>query len=154
MGIVVRAVEAADRPAWDRLWAGYLAFYRHDLPPEVTERTWAQLLDPAGALHGLVAVGDDGAVIGFSHRLYHASTWALTGYCYLEDLFVAPEARRSGAGRALVEATAAAAADAGAEKLYWHTDRPNATARALYDQLAVHEGFIVYERTLAAPAGS
>ena len=54
----------------------------------------------------------------------------------------------SGAGRALIEATAELARAAGAEKLYWHTRTGNATARALYDQVASHVGDIVYERDL------
>ena len=45
-------------------------------------------------------------------------------------------------------ATADTARAAGAEKLYWHTRQTNATARALYDQVATHVGDIVYERDL------
>jgi GNAT superfamily N-acetyltransferase len=88
----------------------------------------------------------DGRLVGFAHYLFHPSTWSETGYCYLEDLFTAPEARGRGVGRALIEAVAAAEAGAGATRLYWHTQEFNADGRALYDTLARRTSFIVYER--------
>lgn len=149
MDVAIRPLEPADRPAWAVLWAGYLEFYESTLPPEVTERTWARLLDPAEPMGALVAVHQpSGEVVGLCHHLFHRSTWSLTTYCYLEDLFVAPERRGGGVARALIEATAAAARAAGATKLYWQTHETNARARALYDQVAHHDGFLVYERDL------
>lgn len=149
MDVAIRPLEPADRPAWAVLWAGYLEFYESTLPPEVTERTWGRLLDPAEPMGSLVAVHQpSGEVVGLCHHLFHRSTWSPTTYCYLEDLFVAPEHRGGGVARALIEATAAAARAAGATKLYWQTHETNARARALYDQVAHHDGFLVYERDL------
>lgn len=147
MSLLVRPLAADDRAGWDVLWAGYLAFYETVLDPAVTEVTWSRLLDPDEPMGALVAAGD-GHVVGLCHHVLHPSTWAVGPYCYLEDLFVAPEARGTGAGRALIEATADAAVAAGAEKLYWQTHRTNAAARALYDRVARNAGFLVYEREL------
>ena len=141
----IRPPRADDRPAWDGLWQGYLRFYRSRLEPQVTEMTWTRLVDPAQQPHGLVAELD-GRLVGFAHYLFHSSTWSETGYCYLEDLFTISEARGRGVGRALIEAVAAAAAGAGATRLYWHTQEFNAEGRALYDTLARRTSFIVYER--------
>ncbi|MFE3323454.1 GNAT family N-acetyltransferase [Streptomyces sp. NPDC059176] len=143
----VRPLTPGDRAAWDPLWRAYLEFYDHALPPQVTDATWERLVDPAEPMGGLGA-WTDGALVGICHYVLHRSTWAKGSYCYLEDLFTAPAARGRGAATALVEATAAAARDAGAEKLYWQTHADNTTARALYDRLARHEGFLVYERPL------
>ena len=153
MGATIRPTSAGDRLGWEGLWAGYLAFYEEELPPTVTERTWERLLAPDGALHGHVAVDDaSGEVVGFSHHLFHPSTWSMAPYCYLEDLFVEPAARGLGAGRALLEAVRAAAVAEGAEKLYWQTHASNAVARRLYDDVADHAGFLVYEASLPRPA--
>ena len=141
----IRPPRADDRPAWDELWRGYLRFYRSRLEPEVTELTWARLLDPTVQPHGLVAELD-GRLVGLAHYLFHPSTWSGSAYCYLEDLFTAPEARGQGVGRALIEAVARAAEAAGASRLYWHTQEFNAEGRALYDTLARRTSFIVYER--------
>lgn len=143
--VAVRPPRPEDRAAWDVLWHGYLRFYRSRLEPEVTELTWARLLDPAVPPHGLVAELD-GRLVGFAHFLFHPSTWSTSGYCYLEDLFTAPEVRGRGAGRALIEAVYAAADAAGASSVYWQTQEFNADGRALYDTLARRTSFIVYRR--------
>ncbi|MFN8018611.1 MAG: GNAT family N-acetyltransferase [Acidimicrobiales bacterium] len=148
MATQIRPLDAADRPGWDELWAGYLTFYETDLAPEVSDGTFARLLDPAEPMGAFVAVGEAGELVGLCHHVRHRSTWSPTTYCYLEDLFVAPAERGRGTARALIAATADAATALGCTKLYWQTHQGNATARRLYDDVAAHDGFIVYERDL------
>jgi len=50
--------------------------------------------------------------------------------------------------RALIERVAQAARERGASRLYWQTKTDNARARALYDTLAQHRGFIRYDYML------
>jgi len=45
--IRTRPFAAADRAAWDTMWAAYLAFYETALPPETSADTWARFLTPA-----------------------------------------------------------------------------------------------------------
>jgi GNAT superfamily N-acetyltransferase len=142
---LVRAPRAEDRPSWEALWQGYLRFYRARLDPGVTATTWARLLDPAEQPHGLVAE-HEGRLVGLATWLFHRSSWSLTHCCYLEDLFVAPEARGQGAGRRLIEAVYAAADAAGASSVYWQTQEFNVDGRALYDTLARRTSFIIYRR--------
>ncbi|MBV8915705.1 MAG: GNAT family N-acetyltransferase, partial [Acetobacteraceae bacterium] len=54
-----------------------------------------------------------------------------------------------GAGRSLIAAVAERARAEGSTRLYWLTQEQNATARALYDKVAKHSGFIRYEYPLA-----
>jgi GNAT superfamily N-acetyltransferase len=68
--------------------------------------------------------------------------------CYLEDLFVDPSARGSGAAKALILAVEEAARAAGAFRLYWHTQEYNAAARSLYDTITPRSSFIVYRKAL------
>src|SRR5512138_1052415 len=96
--VAIRELRASDRAAWDVLWAGYLEFYKHALPQEITEVLWRRLLDPADQPYGWVAV-DGERLVGFVHYHFHLSTWPVGGYCYPEDLFVSPAARGKGAGR-------------------------------------------------------
>ena len=145
MSLSIRRPSAPDHAPWQSLWQGYLRFYRSRLDADVTALTWTRLLDPDVQPHGLVAELD-GRLVGFAHYLFHPSTWSASSYCYLEDLFTAPEARGRGVGRALIEAVAAAADAAGASRLYWQTQEFNAEGRALYDTLARRTSFIVYER--------
>jgi GNAT superfamily N-acetyltransferase len=139
----VRALRPDERQSWEPLWQGYLTFYKAAVTAEVTETTWGRLHDPAEPMHVLGAFLD-GTLVGIVHYLFHRSTWTIGDYCYLQDLFTAPEARGQGAGRALIEAVYDRAEVAGASRVYWLTQDTNATARALYDTLADRPGFIQY----------
>lgn len=143
----VRKLEAQDREGWERLFRAYIAFYRAGVPDETIDLTWQRLL--AGGedcLIGLVAVDDAEAPFGLAHALFHRSTWSPTWYCYLEDLFVDPVRRKTGAGRALVEAVYREADARGCTRTYWMTEESNATARALYDRIATKAPFVQYRR--------
>lgn len=143
--VIVRPLEPSDRAAWEPLWAGYLAFYQRVLAPHVTRRTWESMTDGSGRLCGLLAIGADGSAAGFVHYLFHESTWHCGGKCYLEDLYVAPEARARRVGRNLIEAVREVARSRGAEVLYWHTEEFNGTARRLYERVARRSPFVRYD---------
>ena len=140
----ISRITADDRHAWDALWQAYLTFYETEVPADVSNTTFERILADM-EMHGAVARDDSGRPIGLVHWLTHPATWTTGPYCYLEDLFVDPEARGSGAGRALIEHVRAWAKLFGASKVYWLTAKDNATARALYDRVAVSTGFVHYE---------
>jgi GNAT superfamily N-acetyltransferase len=148
-GALVRSVLAADFARWLPLWEGYNAFYRRAgptaLPETVTRTTWARFLDPAEPVHALVAESD-GELLGLVHYIFHRSTISIPPVCYLQDLFTVEHVRGGGVGRSLIEAVAARAREAGAERLYWLTHETNHTAMRLYDAVAERSGFIVYRR--------
>ena len=143
----VRELRFDEREAWEPLWRGYLEFYESAVDRDVTATTWHRLHDPAEPMFVLGAF-IEGRLIGIVHYLFHRSTWTIGDYCYLQDLFTAPDARGLGAGRALIEAVCDRARAAGASRVYWLTHESNATARALYDTLADRPGFIQYRRVL------
>jgi GNAT superfamily N-acetyltransferase len=92
-----------------------------------------------------LALDQGGEGIGLAHCVVHSSTWSEAPSCYLEDLFVAPTARGSGLGRALLEEAKGASTRRAAGRLYWHTQAYNGRARSLYDLVARPTSFIVYE---------
>ncbi|MGZ0710571.1 GNAT family N-acetyltransferase (plasmid) [Coraliomargarita sp. W4R53] len=140
----IAALTAADHDEWKPLWQDYLAFYKSEVPAEVTRSTFARMVSDDD-LHGAIARDDDGRVIGLVHWLTHAGTWTNETYCYMEDLFVDPDSRGSGVGGALIEHVRAWAKTADSEKVYWLTADDNETARRLYDRVAEHTGFVHYE---------
>jgi GNAT superfamily N-acetyltransferase len=143
---MIRQLEAHDRSGWDRLWRGYLHFYRGEVTDEDTAIAFDRLTTGKDGLYGLVAVGDDGNPVGFAHLVFHPSTWSARNYCYLEDLYVDPSERGSGTARLLIEAAYAEADRRGAGRTYWETQEFNSPARSLYDVVAHRTSFIVYER--------
>lgn len=147
MAVSVRALQPSDYAAWLPLWRGYVAFYDSSVSDAQTALTWQRLLDPAFNLNALV-VQLNGEMVGFTHYLFHPATWSQGNCCYLEDLFVSPAMRGSGAGRALIDGVKQAAQAQGAAKLYWLTQTHNATARKLYDAVAKDTGFMHYQIAL------
>lgn len=143
----VRPLCKADWENWCALWKGYLAFYKTEVGPEMYETSFTRMLsDDDGEFNGLVAETSDGVLVGLVHYLFHRHGWKIEKICYLQDLFVSPEARGMGAGRALIEGVYGKADEAGCPTVYWNTQDFNHEARKLYDKIGRKTPFIKYTR--------
>lgn len=142
----IRFIKAGDKDQWLPLWSGYLAFYETTLDDSVTEATFARLTDPARQNQVAMVAEVDGKLIGFVHCITHPSNWKTEDVVYLQDLFVDPAVRGTGAGRALIEAVYKWADGRGTPTVYWLTQEFNTTARQLYDRVAGLTPFIKYQR--------
>jgi len=147
--IAIRPFLAEHHEGWLPLWRGYQAFYKLDIPADVSALTWRRLLDPDEPMKGALAFDAETAV-GMVHHIRHRSCWTAGDYCYLQDLFVSPAARGQGVGRKLIEYVYRVAASEGCSRVHWLTQETNATARLLYDRLAERSGFIQYRKLLSA----
>jgi GNAT superfamily N-acetyltransferase len=83
----------------------------------------------------LVAVGGAEEPLGFA--IFHGtfSTWECLPGIWLEDLYVAQDARRSGVGGALLRALAGITVERGCPRLEWTVLDWNAPALAFYARL-------------------
>ena len=147
MTLTIRAIEEKDKYQWLKLWAGYLEFYKSTISSEQTELTWKRLINNELKMFGFVAESEEG-VIGFTHCLFRPSTWTETDYCYLEDLFVDPNIRGKGVGRALMEKVVELAKEKKSKRVYWTTQEFNKTARVLYDSITPVSEFVQYRLPL------
>jgi GNAT superfamily N-acetyltransferase len=77
------------------------------------------LFAPQPALFGHVAVDAAGEPVGFALWYVNFSTWEGTHGVHLEDLYVRPSARGTGAGGALLAALAAVCVARGYRRLEW-----------------------------------
>lgn len=144
--IEIRPLRPEDAAEWRRLWTGYLEFYKTTVPEEVYATTFSRLLgdDPQDFNGFLALVG--GRPMGLVHFLFHRHCWKIENVCYLQDLYVDPQARGTGLGRKLIEAVYAAADANGTPAVYWLTQDFNTTGRQLYDRIAQVTPFIRYVR--------
>ncbi len=147
MTLSIHDATPRDEAAFRRLWAGFQAHYDMALPPEVTNSTWARILSPDSPM-SLRLAWMQGVVVGFVLYQHHPSSWVVGDDCYLEDLFVMPDLRGQGVGRALIEDLKSIAKSRGWTRLYWLTDQDNTAARGLYDTLAPNDNHIRYRVTL------
>jgi GNAT superfamily N-acetyltransferase len=154
---VVRAVRRDEFEPWTRLYRGYAAFYNWPTSDEHQRQIWAWIHDD-GLVEAIVAapVDDDGRETGEIQGLAHLREWVrpLRGVrCgYLDDLFVDPDHRGSGAVDALYDAMRAIAAERGWPVIRWTTGDDNYRARAVYDKLATRTTWITYD--MATDAGA
>ncbi|MFD7902632.1 GNAT family N-acetyltransferase [Kitasatospora sp. NPDC059747] len=78
------------------------------------------LFGPAPALFGLIAEDDaTGEPAGFAVWFLNFSTWRGTHGIYLEDLYVRPESRGGGHGKALLLELARIAVERGYSRVEW-----------------------------------
>jgi GNAT superfamily N-acetyltransferase len=77
----------------------------------------------------------NGAPVGFALFFHNFSTFEGRPGIYLEDLFVEPDARGSGAGKALLAALAALAVERGCARLEWSVLDWNTPAIDFYRSL-------------------
>ncbi len=140
---MIRAIDTGDFDAWLKLWQGYLHFYRAEVDGSTTEETFRRLTERSDGLFGLAAEGLSALRTASSTR---PSTLSSAPNCYLEDLFVAPVARGTGAAGELIGAVYREADAVGAARVYWETLEYNSPARSLYDTLAHRTSFVIYER--------
>ena len=78
---------------------------------------------------------DGGRPVGFALWFYNYSTFRGRAGIYLEDLFVKPEARGGGAGKALLRRLAQRCVEADLGRLEWAVLDWNAPSIAFYDSL-------------------
>lgn len=145
MTIFIRPVEQRDRAEWDALYQGYADFYKVTQTEAMRDRVWSWLFDASHETEGLVAVDENGKLIGLTHfRAFARPLSASTGG-FLDDLFVVPAARGSGAARLLINAVADIGRARGWSVIRWITADDNYRARALYDQVAEKTKWATYD---------
>jgi GNAT superfamily N-acetyltransferase len=101
----------------------------------------------------LGAIDDDSPPSAVAQVRYRHSLWTASDDCWLEDLFVEPDARGSGLGRAMVERVIERAILRGCGRVELDVDDINASARGLYESLGFaekHAGCAVMVRGLGA----
>ena len=147
---MVRIVPLAERhrEAWERLYAGYAAFYKVAQTPEMRARVWGWIHDPAHEVEGLVAETADGRAVGLAHFRPFARPLSATTGGFLDDLFVDPAMRGRRVADALIEAVAAQGRARGWSVIRWITADDNYRGRGVYDRLAKRTTWITYDLAL------
>jgi GNAT superfamily N-acetyltransferase len=132
---VIRPAVPADIADIHRLIRELAAYERSEQDVTGTEAELATaLFGPAPVIFAHVAV-HDGAVAGFALWFLNYSTWVGRPGIYLEDLYVTPELRRHGYGRALLAELAGICADRGYRRLEWWVLDWNSPAIGFYTAL-------------------
>jgi GNAT superfamily N-acetyltransferase len=129
---LVRPATPADVP---QILAFIRALAAYERAPEAVTATEADLLahgfGPNPFYFCLIAEHNDRPA-GFAFYFFNYSTWMGRPGLYLEDLFVVPECRGLGIGKALLEQVAAIAVQKGCPRLQWEVLDWNSPAIEFY----------------------
>ena len=128
--ITIRQAVLADLDALAILFDGYRQFYGQ-ASDEAAAKTFLRARFEHGQSVVLLAESQEQAV-GFTQLYPSFSSVSMARVFVLNDLFVAPKARRLGVGEALLTAAADHARQLGAVRLSLNTDVQNLPAQALY----------------------
>jgi len=134
------------------LFDSYRVFYRAQSD---AQRAYDFLFERWRLRESVLFIAYDGAApVGFVHLYPLFSSVEMRRLWLLNDLFVAPGARKSGVGRLLMQRAEQHARETGAAGLTLSTALDNARAQALYESEDYKRDarFCVYNKTFEAPS--
>jgi GNAT superfamily N-acetyltransferase len=134
-GTVIRSATAADVAQILAFIRALAAFERE--PDAVVATEEGLLRDGFGSnpYYSCLIADHDGQPAGFALFFYNYSTWLGRPGIYLEDLFVLPEFRGRGIGKALLQRVAAVALEKGCQRLQWEVLDWNTPAVDFYSAM-------------------
>lgn len=135
MSVVIRIGEREDVPTIARLIRGLAVYERLEHEVTMTEDKLARVLFGERRYAETLIAELDGAPVGFALFFHNFSTFLAQPGLYLEDLFVVPEHRAHGVGRALLKRLAQIALERGCGRMEWVVLDWNESAIGFYKTL-------------------
>jgi ribosomal protein S18 acetylase RimI-like enzyme len=149
---IIRHVKINEFDAWSQLFRGYCDFYSWPTSDEHQHHIWSWIHEKK-CVEALVAVevDDEQREIDIPRGLAHLREWVRplrgTRGGYLDDLFVDPQHRGSGAVEALFGAINDTAVAREWSVVRWTTAEDNARAQAVYNKVASRTTWVTYDMT-------
>ena len=149
MTLTIRPGEPEDVPVIAELIRGLAVYEKLDDQVTMTEEKLTEALFGERRYAETLIAEKDGQAMGFALFFHNFSTFLAQPGIYLEDLFVKPEHRSLGVGRALLERLARIAVERGCARLEWAVLHWNADAIKFYERLGAHPNsdWVVYRLT-------
>jgi GNAT superfamily N-acetyltransferase len=135
MTVRIRTGELADVPSVAELIRGLARYEKLEHEVSMTEEKLTDGLFGERRYAETLIAEEDAQPVGFALFFHNFSTFLAQPGIYLEDLFVVPEQRGRGVGRAMLERLAQVAIDRGCGRLEWAVLDWNQDAIRFYERL-------------------
>lgn len=142
---VVESDRGSDKEGWQSLYQAYADFYQVEMNDAILQQVWKWIFDPEEPFYALLAEDQNGQALGLMHFRAMASPLRGCKVGFLDDLFIASQARNSGLADQMFAALSQQAQGFGWPLVRWITAENNYRARAVYDRLANKTQWQMYQ---------
>jgi len=141
----VDGLKGSDRLRWIELYQGYANFYEMSMNDEILDTVWSWICNAENKFYAIGVFSKDNELIGFMH--YREIPSPLRGKLvgFLDDLFVHPDFRGTGAVQLLFNELKIQAKKNDWPYVRWITATDNSRARKVYNQISKPIDFVTYQ---------
>ena len=141
----VEQLKQFDRGMWNELYHGYAEFYKMPMNDDILEKVWSWIFDKEIKFYAIGIKSSKGELIGFMHFREMPSPLRGSIVGFLDDLYVHPDFRGSGAVQLLFKELKSIAKENNWPYVRWITASDNHRARKVYDKLSGVIDFVTYQ---------
>ena len=141
----VEALSLNDKDKWSKLYHGYAEFYAMKMNQNILDTVWLWIHSPEVKFYSIGVKTSENELIGFMH--YREMPSPLRGKLvgFLDDLFVHPDFRGTGAVQLLFGELKIQAKKNDWPYVRWITATDNSRARKVYNQISKPIDFVTYQ---------
>tara|TARA_X000000368_G_C23046026_1_gene719165 strand:- start:348 stop:791 length:444 start_codon:yes stop_codon:yes gene_type:complete len=141
----VEELNQSDKEEWAKLYHGYAKFYEMEMNESILDTVWSWIHSPDIKFFSIVIKSSKDELIGFMHFREMPSPLRGKLVGFLDDLFVHPDFRGSGAVQLLFKELKLQANKNNWPYVRWITASDNSRARKVYDQISKPIDFVTYQ---------
>ena len=141
----VEELNQSDKKQWAMLYHGYAEFYKMEMNEDILDTVWSWIHSPNIKFFSIGIKSSKDELIGFMHFREMPSPLRGKLVGFLDDLFVHPDFRGSGAVQLLFKELKLQANKNNWPYVRWITATDNSRARKVYDQISKPIDFVTYQ---------
>ena len=141
----VEQLKQFDRGMWNELYHGYAEFYKMPMNDDILEKVWSWIFNKEIKFYAIGIKSSKGELIGFMHFREMPSPLRGSLVGFLDDLYIHPDFRGSGAVQLLFKELKSIAKANNWPYVRWITASDNHRARKVYDKLSGVIDFVTYQ---------
>ena len=127
------------------LYKGYAEFYKMPMNDDILDKVWSWIFDKEIKFYAIGIKSSEGELIGFMHFREMPSPLRGSLVGFLDDLYIHPDFRGSGAVQSLFKELKSIAKENNWPYVRWITASDNYRARKVYDKLSGVIDFVTYQ---------
>lgn len=127
------------------LYKGYAEFYKMPMNDDILDKVWSWIFDKEIKFYAIGIKSSEGKLIGFMHFREMPSPLRGSLVGFLDDLYIHPDFRGSGAVQLLFKELKSIAKENNWPYVRWITGSDNYRARKVYDKLSGVIDFVTYQ---------